>query len=114
MRTYQHYSATCDGKVTSEETLAALKIKSGSAPGYDGIIIEIVKFFWSKTGTLVTNSFIEALDRGELSYTQKPGVIALLHKGNELDNKELNNWRPITLTNADYKLLPKVLADRLS
>ena len=73
-----------------------------------------MKFFWSKIETLVTNSFIEAFDSGELSYTQKQGVITLLLKGNELDKEDLNNWLPITLTNTDYKILAKVLAERLS
>ena len=71
-------------------------MKNGSAPGYDGITTEFMKFFSSKIGALVTNSFIEAFDRGELSYTQKQGVITLLHKGNELDKEDLKNWRPVT------------------
>ena len=41
-------------------------------------------------------------------------MITLLHKGNELDKEDLNNWRPITLTNTDYKILAKVLAEILS
>ena len=73
-----------------------------------------MKFFWSRIGALVTNSFIEAFGRGELSYTQKQGVITFLHKGNELDKEDLNNRRPITSTNTDYKILAKVLAERLS
>ena len=108
-------AATCEEKVTLEETSAAWnKKKNGSAPVYHGITTEFMKFFWSKVGALVTNSFIEAFDRGGLSYTQKQGVITLLHKGNELDKEDLNNWRPITLTNTDYKILAKVLAERLS
>ena len=108
-------AGTCEGNVTAEETSAALnKMKNESAPGYDGITTEFMKFFWSKVGALVTNSFIEAFDRGELSYTQKQGVITLLHKCNELDKEDLNNWRPITLTNTDFKILAKVLAERLS
>ena len=85
-------------------------MKNGSAPGYDGISIELIKFFWSKAVTLVTNPFIKAFDR-ELSYTQKQGVINLLHEGNELDKEELNNWRPMSLANTDYKILAKALAD---
>ena len=108
-------AVTCEGKVTLEETTAALnKMKNGPTPGFDGITNEFMKFFWSKVGALVTNSFIEAFDRGELSYTQKQGVITLLHKGNELDKEDLNKWPPITLTNTDYKILAKVLAERLS
>ena len=64
-------------------------MKNWSAPGCDGMTTEFTQFFWTKIGTLVTNSFIEAFDRGELSYTQKQGVITLLHKGNELDKEDL-------------------------
>ena len=49
-----------------------------------------------------------------MSYTQKQGIIILLHKGNDLPRDELTNWRPITLTNTDYKIMAKVLARRLS
>ena len=41
-------------------------------------------------------------------------MITLLYKGNELDNEELNDWQPLTMTNTDYKILAKVLAERLS
>ena len=88
----ENNAATCEGKVSLEETSAALnKMKYGPVPGCDGITTEFMKFFWSKIGTLVTNSFIGAFDRGELTYTQKQGVITLLHKGNELDKEDLNN-----------------------
>ena len=66
-------------------------MKNGSALGYDGITTEFMKFFWRKIGTLVTNSLIEAFDRGELSCTRKQGAITLLHRGNELDKEDLNN-----------------------
>ena len=41
-------------------------------------------------------------------------IIILLHKGNDLPRDELTNWRPITLTNTDNKIMAKVLARRLS
>ena len=40
------------------------------------------------------------------------GVITLIYKNKgELDN--LKNWRPITLCNLDYKILTKILTNRL-
>ena len=49
-----------------------------------------------------------------MSTTQKRAVITLIHKGKQLPRDDLNNWRPISLTNSDYKLLAKSLAIRLS
>ena len=47
-----------------------------------------------------------------LSYSMRKGIITLIHKGNELDRDNLLNYRPITLTNTDYKILTKALAIR--
>ena len=49
-----------------------------------------------------------------VSITQKRAVITLIHKGKQLPRDDLNNWRPISLSNSDYKLLAKSLAIRLS
>ena len=45
--------------------------------------------------------------------SQRRGVITLLHKGKDLARDAIKNWRPITLTNSDYKIYSKVLANRL-
>ena len=37
-----------------------------------------------------------------------------MYKGKGSDREVLNNWRPISLTNFDYKLIAKVLARRLA
>lgn len=105
----------CETEITLKEaTYALASMKNGSAPGNDGITVEFIKFFWKKIGQIILDSFKESFDKGELSYSQKKGVIILLHKGKHLDRENLNNWRPITLTNTDYKLLAKILAVRLS
>ena len=50
---------------------------------------------------------------GILSPTQRQGTISLIHKGKDLVKDKVTNWRPISLTNADYKLISKALALRL-
>ena len=57
-------------------------------------------------------AFHEALERGELSTTQKRGVISLIPKPGK-DTMLLKNWRPITLLNTDYKYLAKAIANRI-
>lgn len=114
-RLSQEEKKSCEGKITLEETTSALnQLNNGSSPGCDGLTVEFMKCFWDKLGKLVTDSFLEAFYKGELSYTQNKGVIVLIHKGKDLQREKLNNWRPITLTNTDYKILAKALALRMA
>ena len=50
--------------------------------------------------------------QGELSISQREGLITLLPK-KEKDTLLIKNWRPITLLNQDYKLATKAIATRL-
>lgn len=47
-----------------------------------------------------------------MSYDQRKGVITLVPKKDK-DRTNLKNWRPISLLNFDYKLVAKVLANRI-
>ena len=51
------------------------------------------------------------LERGALSPSMKKGTVVLLFKVG--DRCELKNWCPLTLLNADYKVLAKVATERL-
>ena len=58
------------------------------------------------------HSFNESYHKGELSITQKQDIITLLPKGNK-PRKFINNKRPISLLNVDFKILPGVMALRM-
>ena len=49
--------------------------------------------------------------KGEMSISQRRGVISLLPK-EDANLLKLANWRPITLLNVDYKIASKVIATR--
>ena len=53
-----------------------------------------------------------AYEVGKLSISQRLGVITLIPKVDS-DLLVLQNWRPITLLNTDYKIASKALARRI-
>ena len=89
-------------------------MKNRSAPGIDGITTEFIKMFWSRIGHLLISSLESAFKNGKLSSSQCKATIILIHKGSKLARSDLKNWRPISLTNSDYKLMAKCLVLRLS
>ena len=106
---------SCEGMITLDEAYKALSLlNNGSSPGPDGLTAEFYKRFWPIVGKTVVDSFNESFKDGHLSFTQSSALLTLLHKGKELPKNKLNNWRPISLTNTDYKILAKCLANRVS
>jgi hypothetical protein len=105
-------SAVCEGHVTVEEcTHVISNMGVNKSPGYDGLTSEFYQCFWKNIKSMVVNSFNEAFEAGDLAETHKQSIITLLFKKGERD--ELKNYRPISLSNADYKILAHVLANRL-
>ena len=101
--------------MTEEEITKALCTKkNNSVSGIDGITTSFPKFcFWNKVKDLVIDSLKAAHAVGQMSPLQRKAVITLIHKGKDLQRDDLNNWRPITLTNTDYKILAECLSRRL-
>ena len=107
-------SNSCEGIITMEEaSKALLMMNNNSSPGLDGLTTEFLKCFWLKLKNVVIESFNESFVNGHLSYTQSSAVLTLLHKGKDLPKNKLQHWRPISLTNTDYKILAKCLANRV-
>ena len=106
--------AKTEEELTETELSSALRtMKNGSAPRPDGIPVEFHKTFWPDVKFLFMNSLHYSHTIGILSPTQRHGTISLIHKGKDLVKDKLTNWRPISLTNADYKIISKALALRL-
>lgn len=91
---------SCEGKITIEECEKTLgSFQMGKTPGNDGIPIEFYKTFWPLIGDFMVNLFIEAYDNKEMSSSQRQAIITLIEKKGK-DRNYLENWRPISLTNA--------------
>ena len=102
-----------EGLITLPEALSALKkMDSNKSPGSDGFSSEFYTFFWSDLGVFLVRSFNHSFLIGELSSTQKQGIITCLPKEGK-SKRFIQNWRPITLLNTSYKIASSVIAERI-
>ena len=111
--TLQEDKLACENPISTNECLNALKeFTSNKTPGTDGFTSEFYKFLWPELCTEMIASFNYAFHSGTLSISQKRGIISLIPKKDK-DTSLLENLRPISLLNVDYKILTKVIAKRL-
>jgi hypothetical protein len=86
-------------------------MKHNKAPGLDGLPSEFYKTLWNDIKHLLVDPYNESLVEGELSFSQKQSVLSLILKKG--DKQDIKNYRPISLTNCDYKIIAFLLANRL-
>ena len=94
------------------ELRAALRTCSDSAPGMDGIPYSFYEVFSDSLLPYVLNSWEYALEMGQLADSHRRSCISLLPKKDK-DLTMLGNWRPISLSSCDLKIITKAYADRL-
>ena len=61
---------------------------------------------------MLLNCYLYSLEQGFMSSSQRNGIITLLPKKDK-DPLLVKNYRPISLLNTDYKIIAKVMANRL-
>ena len=102
-----------EGKLRVDEATRYIKkCWSDASPGSSGLTGAFYKFFWRNLKHFIVNSLNYAYETGNLSISQKLGVIILLPKPDK-DKRFLTNWRPISLLNQVYKILSGALTERL-
>ena len=102
-----------EGILTFEECKDTLKsFSNGKSPGEDGFTVEFYRCFFDILGNDLVDSLNTAHEKGQLSISQRRGVIILIPKEEE-SLANLKNWRPITLLNVDYKVAAKAIAKRI-
>ena len=102
-----------EGELTEGEVLKALKhMQNDKSPGSSGYTSEFYKFFWRDIGSFVVRSLNYGFRSGQLSVTQRQGIITCIPKEGK-DKRFLQNWRPITLLNTSYKLASACISFRI-
>ena len=108
----QRESKSLDGRISYKECDKIVsKLKQNKSPGLDGLPAEFYQKIWHKIRKLIVDSFNESYEEKQLSESQRMAVITLIFKKG--DAQLLTNYRPISLTNTDYKILAFCLANRL-
>ncbi len=90
---------------------AILQLCTGKSPGSDGLTAGFYKHFVDDIAPILAMVFNKEFELGSLSFNQYLVIIILLHKKGP--QNILTNYRPISLTNTDYKILVYVLMNRL-
>ena len=102
-----------EGLITYQEAIAVLKnMKNNKSPGNSGFTNEFYKFFFLDIGNFLVRSINYGFLNKKLSITQRQGVITCLPKEGK-NIQKLNNWRPISLLNVQYKIASACIAERL-
>ncbi|GKV46638.1 hypothetical protein SLEP1_g53612 [Rubroshorea leprosula] len=97
---------------SDEEIEEGLKsCAGGKAPGPDGYNFNFLKLFWNCIKEDFVNFFREFHQHSRLVKGLNSSFLALIPK--KLSTRELKDFRPISLIGCMYKLLAKVLANRL-
>ena len=99
--------------ITYQEVIQAIQqMANGKTPSTDGLPIEWYKCFWVKIKGIFME-LVNDVSKSETLYdSASTGIINLIPKPQK-DMRRIKNLRPITLLNSDYKVMEKVIANRM-
>ena len=99
--------------ITLKELGDVLDSCKNSTPGPDGIPYGIIRGLWTIFGPILINSWNHTLRTGTLPTSHKNSFLRLIPKAGK-DLTKLTNWRPITLSNCDHKIVTKLYSIRIA
>ena len=109
----QSFKQECDEPITLQELDAVIgRLSPNKAPGSDGLTGAFYKHFWEDIRILLLQVFSEIFETCVLPPTMRHGIIVSIPKPGK-DSRIIDNRRPITLRNSDYKLLTYIFTARL-
>ena len=101
-------SELCEGEIFD----ALLMMKANKVGGPDGFTAEFYRRFYKYLKQPLLNMYNYAFKKGILPLCTRSGLISLLPKKDK-NTKYVKNMHPLTLLNIEYKILAKVMDNRL-
>jgi hypothetical protein len=98
--------------LTLQELWLTLRPLKDSAPGPDGISHIYLKKLWDIIGPIILDAWNFSITTKTLPPSYTRSYLRLIPKAGK-DTSLLKNWRPITLSNCDLKLITRVYNNRL-
>jgi len=111
-RVKQELNAMLTSEFTHEEVNTDLsQMHPLKSPGPDGFGVSFYQHHWGTIGVKVRGAVLDFLNRGIFNPSINETFIALIPKMESVST--MADFRPISLCNVIYKLVSKVLANRL-
>ena len=102
-----------DNRITEDEVIRAINgLKSGKAPGIDGIPAEFYKALIPYGTTVINRLFNKIYDLAYFPETWRESLIITIHKKGQVNNPD--NYRGISLLNVLSKAFTTILNTRIS
>jgi len=102
-----------ESDLSLKELKDALSTCKDSAPGPDGIPYSVYKRYWNIMGPVIQDAWKYSMKTEKMPPSHLESVITLLPKEGK-DNRDIKNWRPITLSNCDAKIITKAISLKTS
>ena len=109
----EHAKNDLNNHVTIDNLKEALKSCKDSTPGLDGIPYSYYKIFGDLLLPLIIDAWEYSTVVGVLPDSQSLSVISLIPKAGK-SKHDLKNWRPISISSCDLKIITKALSIKVA
>ena len=87
-------------------------MSKNKSPGPDGLTVEFFCHFFHSFGEIFLKIFKAIEEEKLMTRSMRHGIITLVYK-NKGDKNMLKNFRPISLLCVDYKIMARIMSNRL-
>ena len=108
----QHFQENIHAPITLDEMWNTIKSIRATTPGPDGISNLYIKKLWHILGPIILDAWNYSIETNNLPPSHKISLLRLIPKKDK-DTTLIKNWRPITLSNCDHKLITRLYNNRI-